>query len=257
MDEAIVYMKAQMEKHGDKMKINDAEFDKESGVGIVVTEADMRKLIDDEFEVHSTEIKELEWMFPWKKLVAGIEQRNKWADKKFIMGELEIKKVKVLGAKPDKKTKKPKAAKPAVEEKKQEDAAPAQSGKDILKLIGIDIGSSANKKEHLEAHKKETGGQIRTRFPPEPNGYLHIGHAKAIRFNFTVAEENGGTCYLRFDDTNPCKENHEFIDHIKKNVAWLGYTPAKVTASSDYFQELYEFAIDLIKKDKAFVCFQN
>ena len=118
MDEAIVYMKAQMVTHGDKMKINDAEFDKESGVGIVVTETDMRKLIDDEFEVHTAEIKELEWMFPWKKLVGGIEDRNKWADKKFIMGELEIKKVKVLGAKPDKKTKKPKAAKPAVEEKK-------------------------------------------------------------------------------------------------------------------------------------------
>jgi len=111
MDEAIIYMKAQAEKDGDKHKINDADFDKESGVGIVVTEDDMRKLIDDEFEVHVAEIKELEWMFPWKKLVAGIEARNKWADKKFIMGELEVKKVKVLGAKPDKKTKKPKAPK--------------------------------------------------------------------------------------------------------------------------------------------------
>ena len=76
------------------------------------------------------------------------------------------------------------------------------------------------------------GIKVMTRFPPEPNGYLHIGHAKAIGFDFTVAAENGGMTYLRFDDTNPCKENHEFIDHIKKNVAWLGYKPWKITASS-------------------------
>ena len=96
-----------------------------------------------------------------------------------------------------------------------------------------------------------------TRFPPEPNGYLHIGHAKAIRFDFTVAKERGGLTYLRFDDTNPCKENHEFIDHIKKNVAWLGYTPWKITASSDYFGEMYELAVKLIKKGKAYVCHQT
>ena len=76
---------------------------------------------------------------------------------------------------------------------------------------------------------------ILTRFPPEPNGYLHIGHAKAIRFNFTVAKEYGGLTYLRFDDTNPCKENNEFIDHIHEIVGWLGYKPWKTTASSDYF----------------------
>jgi len=74
-----------------------------------------------------------------------------------------------------------------------------------------------------------------TRFPPEPNGYLHIGHAKAIRFNFSVAAAYGGETYLRFDDTNPCKENNEFIDHIKEIVDWLGFKPWKITASSDYF----------------------
>ena len=78
-----------------------------------------------------------------------------------------------------------------------------------------------------------------TRFPPEPNGYLHIGHAKAMRFNFTVASENAGLTYLRFDDTNPVKENQEFIDNIKKVVEWLGYKPFKVTYASDYFEDLY------------------
>jgi len=128
------------------------------------------------------------------------------------------------------------------------------SGKDILDLIGRDCNIGANSEAILKAHNEFTKGKIITRFPPEPNGYLHIGHAKAIRFNFTVAKENGGETYLRFDDTNPCKENHEFIDHIKKNVKWLGYEPWKVTASSDYFQELYEIAVGLIKKGKAYVC---
>lgn len=114
--------------------------------------------------------------------------------------------------------------------------ATATTGKDLFELMGgRDCNIGANSEEILKAHKAFTGGKMITRFPPEPNGYLHIGHAKAIRFNFTVAAENGGHTYLRFDDTNPCKENHEFIDHIKKNVAWLGFKPWKVTASSDYF----------------------
>ena len=109
----------------------------------------------------------------------------------------------------------------------------------------------------MQKHKAFTKGKVHTRFPPEPNGYLHIGHAKAIRFNFKVAETHGGKTYLRFDDTNPCKENNEFIDHIKEIVNWLGYTPFKTTASSDYFQELYDYAVELIKRGKAYVCFQN
>jgi glutaminyl-tRNA synthetase len=132
--------------------------------------------------------------------------------------------------------------------------AQATSGKDILDLIGRDCNIGANSEAILKAHNDFAKGRIITRFPQEQNGYLHIGHAKAIRFNFTIAKENGGETYLRFDDTNPCKENHEFIDHIKKNVKWLGYEPWKVTASSDYFQELYEIAVGLIKKGKAYVC---
>lgn len=123
-------------------------------------------------------------------------------------------------------------------------------------MIGRDV-DVGNSKEILEKHLAFTKGKVHTRFPPEPNGYLHIGHAKAIRFNFTVAKHYEGNCYLRFDDTNPCKENQEFIDHIVKNVKWLGFEPYKITASSDYFQELYEAAIVLIKKGKAYVCFQN
>jgi glutaminyl-tRNA synthetase len=139
---------------------------------------------------------------------------------------------------------------------KQEEGAET-TGKNIFDLSGRDCDIGANSAEIIKKHLEFTGGKIMTRFPPEPNGYLHIGHAKAMRFNFTVAKENGGLCYLRFDDTNPCKENQDFIDHIVKNVTWLGHKPWKVTATSDYFQELYDFAVELIKKDKAYVCHQT
>jgi glutaminyl-tRNA synthetase len=96
----------------------------------------------------------------------------------------------------------------------KDENAEETTGKDIMDLIGRDCNIGANSDELLKKHLAFTGGKIATRFPPEPNGYLHIGHAKAIRFNFTIAKENGGITYLRYDDTNPCKENHEFIDHI-------------------------------------------
>jgi glutaminyl-tRNA synthetase len=92
-----------------------------------------------------------------------------------------------------------------------------------------------------------------TRFPPEPNGYLHIGHAKSICLNFGVAEEYGGVTYLRFDDTNPIRESEEFAQAIQADVAWLGYQWTAVTHASDYFEELYKFAQDLIRADKAYV----
>lgn len=96
---------------------------------------------------------------------------------------------------------------------------------------------------------------IVTRFPPEPNGYLHIGHAKSICVNFGLAEEFGGRCNLRFDDTNPEKENQEYIDAIKEDVRWLGFDWAgEVRFASDYFDRLYEWAVELIKAGKAFVC---
>ncbi|MEM9620145.1 MAG: glutamine--tRNA ligase/YqeY domain fusion protein [Pseudomonadota bacterium] len=93
-----------------------------------------------------------------------------------------------------------------------------------------------------------------TRFPPEPNGYLHIGHAKSICLNFGVAEEYEGGTFLRFDDTNPSKESEEFVEAIKADVAWLGYTWTAITHASDYFEELYKFAQDLISNQRAYVC---
>ena len=100
------------------------------------------------------------------------------------------------------------------------------------------------------------GGKVVTRFPPEPNGYLHIGHAKSICLNFGVAAENeGGICHLRFDDTNPSKEEVEYIDSIKEDVRWLGFDWGEhLYYASDYFEQLYNYAVQLIKKEFAYVC---
>ncbi len=100
----------------------------------------------------------------------------------------------------------------------------------------------------------KNGGRLNTRFPPEPNGYLHIGHAKAICMDFGVAEKFGGTCNLRFDDTNPQKEDTEYVDAIKRDIHWLGFDWGdRLYYASDYFPKLYDFAIRLIKEGKAYV----
>lgn len=106
--------------------------------------------------------------------------------------------------------------------------------------------------EHME--NKRFDGKVHTRFPPEPNGYLHIGHAKSIYINFELAQRYGGLCNLRFDDTNPAKEEQEYIDAIIEDVKWLGYDWGdRLFFASDYFDELYEMAVQLIKEGKAYV----
>jgi glutaminyl-tRNA synthetase len=105
-----------------------------------------------------------------------------------------------------------------------------------------------------EVYKERPVKPVITRFPPEPNGYLHIGHAKAITVNFGFAKHHGGVCYLRFDDTNPEAEEEMYFTAIKEMVAWLGFKPYDITYSSDNFDKLYEKAEELIKYGKAYVC---
>src|ERR1700726_5350390 len=107
----------------------------------------------------------------------------------------------------------------------------------------------------LDAHKYR---QVVTRFPPEPNGYLHIGHAKSIALNFGIAEEFGGRCHLRFGDTNPTKEEQEYIDAIERDVRWLGFDWGRhLYHASDYFQQLYDWAEHLVRAGKAYVDSQS
>ena len=124
----------------------------------------------------------------------------------------------------------------------------AESGKtaplDFIRTrIAEDVASNRN------------GGRVATRFPPEPNGYLHIGHAKAICLNFGVASQyEGGTCNLRFDDTNPAKEDVEYEESIKRDIRWLGFDwEGRLYYASDYYEKLYEYAVRLIKDGKAYV----
>jgi len=117
-----------------------------------------------------------------------------------------------------------------------------QSGLDFIRTI-ITEDRSAGKHE----------GRVATRFPPEPNGYLHIGHAKSICLNFGVAREFGGTCNLRFDDTNPAKEDVEYVEAIKDDVRWLGFEWHNLHFASDYFEKLYQYAVQLIRDGKAYV----
>ena len=108
--------------------------------------------------------------------------------------------------------------------------------------------------EEFVLEDTEKNPVVKTRFPPEPNGYLHIGHAKALSIDFSVAEKFGGKCNLRFDDTNPSKEGAEYVEAIKEDIHWLGYDWDKLCFGSDYFDECYELAVKLIKKGLAYVC---
>jgi len=122
-----------------------------------------------------------------------------------------------------------------------DEAAPKKSLNFIEAFVEQDLKDGKN------------GGRIQTRFPPEPNGYLHIGHAKAICLDFGIADNYGGICNLRFDDTNPVKEDVEYVDSIQEDIQWLGYQWKNIYYASDYFQQLWDLTIEFIKQGKAYV----
>ena len=134
---------------------------------------------------------------------------------------------------------------------------------DKTALVGRELPSAINTPELLAEHYKVTKGMVRTRFPPEPNGYLHVGHAKSMNMNFCLAFEKLGVpperrhTTFRFDDTNPEAESTEYIESLKRDVSWLGWKPAQITYTSDYFFELHALAVKLIEKGLAYVCHQT
>lgn len=140
-------------------------------------------------------------------------------------------------------------------------SAPSTSSSSTLEAR--ELPSMVNSPELLEGHRKINGDMVRTRFPPEPNGFLHIGHCKSMNMNFFLAFEKLGVpkenrqTYFRYDDTNPEAESKEYVDSIAEDVEWCGWRPVKTTFSSDYFHELHALAIELIKRDKAYVCHQT
>ncbi|MBQ2011874.1 MAG: glutamine--tRNA ligase, partial [Bacteroidaceae bacterium] len=127
---------------------------------------------------------------------------------------------------------------------------------EVKETTGVEEKKSLNfieQKIENDLAEGKNGGKIQTRFPPEPNGYLHIGHAKAIAIDFGMAKKYGGTCNLRFDDTNPQKEDTEYMESIEQDIQWLGFQWDNIYYASDYFQQLWDFAVYLIKTDRAYV----
>jgi len=243
------------------------EFEAAAGVGVVVTDQQIKDTIKALFELHKDAILKERYTFNFATFLHKARDSLKWADGKKVVDEVEAQKLAYLGPKGKEDEAMAKAAKNKAKEKEKEKEGEAKPGKKgsideefkkerLSKIVARDLPSALNTKELIEKHKK-IGYSVITRFPPEPNGILHIGHAKAMRHNFTLAEDYNGVCYLRFDDTNPEKENIQFMKNIEECVKWLGYKPWKITFASDYFPNLYEYALVLIKKGLAFVDHQT
>lgn len=188
----------------------------------------------------------------------------RWADGVSVKNEVEAQFLALLGPKDErdapqkKKKEKKEPAKQQQQQKKKEETKEVDLSKIFfegeLAKLHKPGGNKQIKPELMEEHLKATGGKVYTRFPPEPNGYLHIGHAKAINVNFGYAKAHNGVCYLRYDDTNPEAEEEKYFLSILETVKWLGFEPFKITYSSDYFHELYDLAVKLIKKGLAYTC---
>lgn len=220
--------------------LNVEEFEKESGIGVEVTKeevlAEVKRLIEENKDKLNK-----------NALLSTLRTKLKFADPK-LLNDVFNEEFKVASANAPAPAPAPKKV-----EKKEEDHITLSEAVHFP----APTENKQLKPEILENHLKATGGKIYTRFPPEPNGYLHLGHAKAMNLSFGYAKRMGGNCYLRFDDTNPEAESIEYIESIKDNVKWMGFEPWKITFASDYFQELYDFAVDLIKRGKAYVCHET
>ena len=287
LDACVEYLR----KKGDE-ELNEEDFKKQCGIGVKITEEDIKKETDEIMKKYIDQIKNERYKFPSVKILYDVKSKFSFVDPKLCKKVIDEEIDKLLGGKNENELKEEKMRKEfedlkkkskdkksfseedkkrlselkeelkkfdeALQKKKEElssqNPEEEKSEKDKLStLMARDMRSALNTSELIKKHLEVTGGKIMTRFPPEPNGYLHLGHAKAMRFCFTSASNAGGYCYLRLDDTNPEKETKEYIDSIKENCEWLGYHPWKVTYASDYFDDLYNIAVKLIKKGLAYV----
>ncbi|XP_043407951.1 glutamine--tRNA ligase isoform X3 [Chelonia mydas] len=256
-----------------------ADFEHECGVGVVVTPEQIEEAVEAAINKHRAELLSERYRFNMGLLMGEARSSLRWADGKSIKNEVDLQVLHLLGPKTEadlEKKQKAGKAKPAEVERQQkaveENGGVTLETKSLMEQLRgealkfhkpgenyktegyvITPHTMALMKQHLEI----TGGQVRTRFPPEPNGILHIGHAKAINFNFGYAKANGGVCFLRYDDTNPEKEEEKYFTAIREMVEWLGYKPHAVTHASDYFDQLYAWAMELIQRGHAYVCHQR
>ncbi|OCT85866.1 glutamine--tRNA ligase [Xenopus laevis] len=258
--------------------IDTVHFEKECGVGVTVTPEQIEEAVEAVIQKFKAQLLAERYRFNMGLLMGDARNQLKWADGKIIKNEVDMQVLHLLGPKTEADLeKKPKVTKPkAAEPEKKVDAI--VNGEMKLESVSLmeQLRGEALKfhkpgenyktegyvvtpktMELLKKHLEITGGQVRTRFPPEPNGILHIGHAKAINFNFGYAKANDGICFLRYDDTNPEKEEEKYFTAIKDMVEWLGYKPYAVTHASDNFDQLYQWAVELIRRGHAYVCHQK
>lgn len=239
--------------------ISEDEFKKACGVGIVVPEELIRSTIEETIDRHREALLRDGYSYNMAGIMKELRNRDEllWADKKLMKKLVDARVADLLG---------PRGANEE-ELRRHKRASPLPSPTTAELGVRTFVGEVAHlhrpgenpqiSEEIRQRHLAATGGKVITRFPPEPNGFLHIGHAKAINLNFSYAEAHGGICYLRYDDTNPEAEEPRYYEAIKSNVEWLGFTPHHVTAASDYFPQLYEAALTLVRKGKAYVCHMN
>lgn len=239
LDAAIIFA-------SEKKKFSDEELSEASGVGIVVSDEDITASVKDVIQQNLPFIAEKGKKGSLGELMNRVKAFNRemlFASRQKVVGEINS----VLSGISDDLLK-----------QYQKDS---KGDLDSLDFQGIvakfpmpEDNAMNNSEEIQNEHLKITEGKVRTRFPPEPNGWIHIGHSKAMLLDFGFAREKKGVCYMRFDDTNPVREKDEFIEGIKGDVHWMGFDWWKLTHTSDYFDELYNFAIELIKKGLAYVC---
>uniref|UniRef100_A0A0N4Z6T3 glutamine--tRNA ligase n=1 Tax=Parastrongyloides trichosuri TaxID=131310 RepID=A0A0N4Z6T3_PARTI len=268
--------------HGKPKEIfNEADFNEKCGIGLVYTTEMIHDVVNKVFKDVKEDLVKERYAYNTGKLMGKIRNDLKFADAGEIKKYMDTKILEILGPKTEeelkglKKKKKVVQEKPVVKKAETTESTNNDNEDDSSESIEELMKTRAhfhkpgenyttngyvvtpNTMKLLKEHLKQTGGIVQTRFPPEPNGVLHIGHAKAININFGYAKAHGGKCNLRFDDTNPEKEEEKFFHGIEDVVHWLGYTPDKVTYSSSNFQQLFDWAIVLIKKGLAYVCHQK
>ncbi|KAI0824720.1 glutaminyl-tRNA synthetase [Trametes gibbosa] len=236
--------------------VNDADFDLGCGVGFAVTAEELVNRVRDYIasSAHTG----------WNNLgvaIGGLKSTDlRWANPLELKNAVESAFTEKFGAKEaaklkGKEPKKEAAVKPSA----SAEQSAASSSRSVFSegFLGHLHKVGENPQIHprlRDQHLAATKGVVHTRFPPEPNGYLHIGHSKAIFVNFGYAAHHGGHCYLRYDDTNPEAEEGRYFESILETVRWLGFEPWKITYSSDYFDQLYELAVELIRRDKGYIC---
>nr|CAG4651602.1 EOG090X01EL [Triops cancriformis] len=265
-------------------------FEKACGVGVTITPEQVEKAVEKCILARKAEVLEKRYRFNVGLVMSEVRNLLPWGDGKAIKAEIDVQLLDLLGPKTEADLAPPpkveKGVKKGAEDSKgvksasaavpkkgddKKDSEESSGAATIAELMKTKVHFhkpgenfktdgyviTPNTMRLLKEHLKLTGGQVRTRFPPEPNGILHIGHAKAININFGYAAAHDGVCFLRYDDTNPEKEEEKFFVGIKDMVEWLGYKPYAITHSSDNFLQLYEWAKVLIKKGLAYVCHQK